>query len=85
MIWKYILPSNTIFYFYLFILVSYIPVHENHKHVQDWNVTNKTFFPLFFVWFLSVFIIIIFSYCVKVCGGGIPTMNIFMIFMNRNT
>ena len=33
------------FGFYLVLLVLYVPVHEDHKHVQGWNTTTTTSFP----------------------------------------
>ena len=29
----------------LFLIILCLPVHENHKHVQDWNPTTTTSFP----------------------------------------
>ena len=37
-----------------------------------------------FFWFLSVFTIIIMSSWKSGCGDGVPTLNMFMIFMNKN-
>ena len=44
MCWQDVLPSN-IFNFSLFILISYLSVYQNHKHVQNCSPTNITFFP----------------------------------------
>ena len=44
------------------------------------------FFPHFFVWFIYVIIIIIImSSCKRGFCGGSPTLNMFMIFINRKT
>ena len=41
--------------------------------------------PLFF-WFIYVVIIIIIMFSWKRgCGGGVPTLNMFMVLMNRKT
>ena len=50
---------------------------DSHHH----NLCS--FFPNFFVQFISVFIIIIMSSCKRGCGGGIPILDMFMISMNR--
>ena len=43
------------------------------------------FFLIFFVWFLSVIIIMIMSSCKRSYVAGILTLNMFNIFMNRKT
>ena len=78
-------PKQHIFNFYLFKLISYLSVFENHKHVQGWNPTTTTSF------------IGIHNNNNKHgekpnkkigkrgCGGEISTLEMFMIFINRKT
>ena len=75
------------FGFFVFLITLCLPVYENHKHVQGWNPTTTNVLPgihnnnnnnrnrekpnL--------------NLGKRGCGGGIPTLNMFIIFMNRKT
>ena len=44
---KQVIPWEIFFGFSLFLLVLYIPVYEKNQHVQGWNPTTTTSFPIF--------------------------------------
>ena len=72
--------------FSLFLIMLYLTINENYQHVQGWNSTTTTSFPG------NIIIIIIITERIQTkklakrgCGGGIPNLNMFMIFINRKT
>ena len=79
-LWKFVFSSS------LFLIIWCHPVYENHKHVQGWNPTTTTSFPGRHNNNRNYNIEkpkTIRGGNKRDCGGVIPILNMFMIFMNR--